>query len=145
MSGCDAKRRPEGDRNIGVGITLCTLTAATASATAQDARTAVRDEAENLTKRGWTEVKAGRYAEATTLLEKALAIREKELGAEHPATIKSLTALADVYSVQGKSWEAVSLYERAATICEKTYLCMSGRRRSVKRRTGRNIPPRRRF
>ncbi|CAN0442905.1 unnamed protein product, partial [Ectocarpus sp. 12 AP-2014] len=43
----------------------------------------------------------GKYAKAHALLERALAIREGALGVDHPDTITSLGALADLYARQG--------------------------------------------
>ena len=50
---------------------------------------------------------------------RALAIREKQLGAEHPDTATSLNNLAGLYQSQGKYPEAEPLYERALAISEQ--------------------------
>lgn len=44
----------------------------------------------------------GRYEEAEPLYERALAIREKALGAEHPSTVATLNNLAEIYRKLGK-------------------------------------------
>jgi tetratricopeptide (TPR) repeat protein len=62
-----------------------------------------------LKKRGW-------YAEVEPLYLRALAIREQQLGAEHPDTATSLNNLAELYCVQGKYEQAQSLYRRAISI-----------------------------
>lgn len=51
--------------------------------------------------------------------ERALVIREKLLGPEHPDTAASLNNLAEVLQDQGALAEARPLYERALAICEK--------------------------
>ena len=59
------------------------------------------------------------YAEARWLFERALAIREKALGAEHPDTGTSLNNLAHLLVSQGDYAGAKPLYERALAIYEK--------------------------
>ena len=44
----------------------------------------------------------GSYAKAVEVLEKARAIRERELGRDHPATLVTLTRLASAYLAAGK-------------------------------------------
>ncbi len=61
----------------------------------------------------------GRYAEAEPLYKRALAIREKALGAEHPDVAQSLNNLAALYHDQGRYAEAEPLYERSLAIREK--------------------------
>ena len=53
------------------------------------------------------------------LFERALAIREKALGASHPDVGQTLNNLAIVYRAQGKYTEAEGLYKRALVIREK--------------------------
>lgn len=62
----------------------------------------------------------GRYAEAESLLQRALAIREKALGPKHPAIATSLNKLALVYFAQSRYAEAEPLYQRAVAIQEKS-------------------------
>ncbi len=59
------------------------------------------------------------YAEARPLFERALAIREKVLGAEHPDTAESLDNLAVLLQAQGDLAGARPLHERALAIREK--------------------------
>ena len=61
----------------------------------------------------------GRYAEAEPLLKRALAIREQQLGTDHPDTATSLGNLAELYSTQGKYAEAEPLLKRALAIWEQ--------------------------
>ncbi len=60
-----------------------------------------------------------KFQEAETLLMRALAIDEKTLGPEHPATVISLSNLAVLYRYQGKYAEAEPLLKRALAIREK--------------------------
>ena len=57
--------------------------------------------------------------EAEGLYKRALAIREKALGANHPDVGQTLNNLALVYRAQGKYSEAEGLYKRALAIREK--------------------------
>ncbi len=59
------------------------------------------------------------YVEARPLHERALAIREKVLGAEHPDTAESLNNLAHLLHDQGDLAGARPLFERALAIREK--------------------------
>jgi tetratricopeptide (TPR) repeat protein len=59
------------------------------------------------------------YAQARPLFEQALAIREKVLGPEHPATAESLNNLALTLTEEGDLAAARPLYERAVAIKEK--------------------------
>jgi len=59
------------------------------------------------------------YVQARQLLERALAIREKALGSEHPDTAASLNNLANVLKTQGDLAGARSLFERALAINDK--------------------------
>jgi len=59
------------------------------------------------------------YAEARTLSERALAIREKALGQEHPDTATNLNDLARLLRAQGDLAGARPYFERALAIWEK--------------------------
>jgi len=59
------------------------------------------------------------YAQARQLFERALAIREKVLGTDHPATAQSLNNLALLRRAQGDLPAARELFERALAIREK--------------------------
>jgi tetratricopeptide (TPR) repeat protein len=61
----------------------------------------------------------GRYAEAIVLAEKAVALREKVLGPEHPRTATSLNNLAGLYHAMGAYAQAEPLYQRALAIREQ--------------------------
>jgi tetratricopeptide (TPR) repeat protein len=51
----------------------------------------------------------GKYAESEPVLIKALEIRRRILGADHPDTIKSMASLANLHRSEGKSAEAETL------------------------------------
>jgi CHAT domain-containing protein/Tfp pilus assembly protein PilF len=61
----------------------------------------------------------GHYAEAQKLGQRALAIREKALGPEHPDVAESLNNLAAINQRQANPVEAEALYKRALAIREK--------------------------
>ena len=61
----------------------------------------------------------GKYSEAEGLFERALAIREKALGASHPDVGQTLNNLANLYRDQGKYGEAEGLFKRALAIREQ--------------------------
>ncbi len=63
----------------------------------------------------------GRYADAIPLAERALAIREKALGPEHPDVATSLSSLAELYRATGAYAKAELLHTRALAIDEKAY------------------------
>ena len=58
-------------------------------------------------------------AGAESLYQRALAIREKQLGPEHPDVAQSLNSLALLYHFQDKYKEAEPLYQRALAIRKK--------------------------
>ncbi len=62
--------------------------------------------------------RAGQYAEAIELGERALAIYEAQLGPDHPSTASSLNNLAQLYQAMGRYEEAALLSSRALTIWE---------------------------
>jgi CHAT domain-containing protein/Tfp pilus assembly protein PilF len=61
----------------------------------------------------------GWYQQAIPLAQKALAIREKALGREHPDTVVSINNLAALYDASGAYAKAEPLYQRALAINEK--------------------------
>ena len=63
--------------------------------------------------------KQGRYADAEPLYKRALAIREKALGPDHPWLATSLNNLAMLYFKQGRYAEAEPLSKRSLAIGEK--------------------------
>jgi tetratricopeptide (TPR) repeat protein len=75
---------------------------------------------EDLSKLAFNLYEQGRYAEAQSLHERALAIREKALGPEHldvaQSLAQTLTSLAELLSRQARYAEAQPLFERALAI-----------------------------
>jgi tetratricopeptide (TPR) repeat protein len=59
------------------------------------------------------------YIEAEALFQRALAIRERVLGSEHPDTASSLNNLAILYSKRGEDTQAEALFQRALAIRER--------------------------
>jgi tetratricopeptide (TPR) repeat protein len=80
---------------------------------------AQQDEAAALNKRLTELYQAGRFSEAIPLADRALAIREKALGPDHPDVATSLNTLAELYREQGRYADAEPLYQRALAISEK--------------------------
>jgi tetratricopeptide (TPR) repeat protein len=62
-----------------------------------------------------------KYADAERLLEHVLAIRDRALGANHPAVGETLNNLAYVSTAQGKYTKAEGLLKRALVIREKAH------------------------
>ena len=67
---------------------------------------------------GLLHVKQGNYSEAEPLLERSLAIRETQLGRDHPDVATSLNDLALLYRSQGHYSEAEPLFGRSLNIWE---------------------------
>ena len=67
---------------------------------------------------GFSMSRRGKYAEAEPLLKRALAIREKALGTDHPDVATSLEALGLLYTKQGKTAAAEPLLKRSLAIYE---------------------------
>jgi tetratricopeptide (TPR) repeat protein len=61
----------------------------------------------------------GKAAEALPLYRKALLIREKVLGLDHPDTAQSYNNVASCLQAQGKAAEALPLFRKALLIQEK--------------------------
>jgi len=74
---------------------------------------------ESLDSMAYDYYRQGRYEQAAGLLERALAMREQELGADHLDTARCLNNLAEVYREQKKYEQAEPLYRRALTIYEQ--------------------------
>ena len=61
----------------------------------------------------------GDYPKALELHQKALAVREKALGPDHPSTATSYNNLGYVYRSMGDYPRALELYQKALAVCEK--------------------------
>lgn len=88
------------------------------TSSAQD-RDALLVEAKQLNQQVEELYPQGRFVEATDLAKRALALREKLLGAFHPDVAESLNNLALLYQARGNYVGAESLFLRALTIREK--------------------------
>jgi tetratricopeptide (TPR) repeat protein len=77
------------------------------------------DAASLLHRVGWYLDDRARYREAEPLYQRALAIREQQLGPQHPDTANSLNNLAGLYRAQGKDEQAEPLLKRALAIREQ--------------------------
>ncbi len=64
--------------------------------------------------------RGGKYDEALPLAERALGLREKALGSEHPDVATSFNSLAILYHDKGDYAKAEPLYQRALDMREKT-------------------------
>jgi tetratricopeptide (TPR) repeat protein len=79
----------------------------------------IADAADLLNRTGYYLDDRARYAEAEPLYQRALQIREQQVGAQHPDTAQSLNNLAALYWNQGKYEQAEPLYQRALQIREQ--------------------------
>ena len=61
----------------------------------------------------------GKYAEATEIGKRSLALSERKLGPDHPNVGTSLNNLALLYQAQGRYSEAEPLYKRSLALSEK--------------------------
>ena len=61
----------------------------------------------------------GKYSEAVPIAQRALALREKALGPDHPDVATTLHNLAALYYNQGRYADAEPLYKRSLAIGEK--------------------------
>jgi tetratricopeptide (TPR) repeat protein len=77
------------------------------------------DAADLLNRTGYYLHDRARYAEAEPLYQRALSIREQQLGPDHPQTAGSLNNLATLYQAQGKYEQAEPLFQRALSISEQ--------------------------
>ncbi len=69
---------------------------------------------------GFYQYERALYSEAEPMYRRALEIREKSLGKDHPDVATSLNNLAELYRAQGKYAEAEPMYRRALEIFEKS-------------------------
>ena len=62
---------------------------------------------------------AGKYAEATKIAKRALALAQRQFGPSHAEVAVALNNLAELYLAEGHYGEAEPLYKRALAIAEK--------------------------
>ncbi len=79
-----------------------------------------KEAARLLNEAGNYKFELAQYVESEQLYKRALAIREKSLGEEHPDVATSLNNLAGLYRAQGKYAEAEHMYSHALAIREKS-------------------------
>jgi tetratricopeptide (TPR) repeat protein len=79
----------------------------------------VNDTASGLNNIGYIYYAMGRYIDAEPLFVRALDIREKQLGSDHPSTASTLYNLARLYEQMGKYRQSEPLYVRSLTIREQ--------------------------
>jgi CHAT domain-containing protein/Tfp pilus assembly protein PilF len=90
-----------------------------------DVRAATEDdkalqEARELYTKSYTAIVGGQYDEAQTMLEKALEIREKIIGPDHPDIAFALTLEGNIAYHKGDLAKAEALFQRAITMLERT-------------------------
>ncbi len=78
-------------------------------------------EAEKLNKRAIQLYQQRKYVSAIPLAERALAIRQKILGNNHPDVVTNLNSLAFLYSRQGKYSQAEPLYQQALQMTKRLF------------------------
>ena len=99
-------------------VKLSELRAATADDSTALAREQELRQASLLDVEAWNLAQAGKLDEALPPAERALALREKVLGAEHADVATALKTLADLRKNKGEYDRAESLYQRALAIRE---------------------------
>ena len=62
----------------------------------------------------------GRFSEALPLAQRALGMREKALGPDHPEVATGLNNLALLYQAQGRYADAEPLYKRLRGDCQRS-------------------------
>lgn len=76
-------------------------------------------ESQQLAAQAQSAASQGDFSQAEALHRRALAIHEKELGAEHPTTLATLTNLGNVMLLQGKFKDAEQVFRRVLASREK--------------------------
>jgi tetratricopeptide (TPR) repeat protein len=85
---------------------------------------AIGQSAEALNEHASQLVTAHRYADALPLYQRALALRESDLGPDHPDTAQALTSLAQLYWAQGQYAQALPLFQRTTGwMCWQSLAC----------------------
>jgi tetratricopeptide (TPR) repeat protein len=100
-------------------VGLCLSTALTVDISISVPSFAQQDEAAVLDGRALELFRLGKYSEAIPFAQRALAIREKARGPNHPDVATSLNNLAEFYRNQGRYVDAEPLYKRSLAIYEK--------------------------
>ncbi|MGB3786574.1 MAG: tetratricopeptide repeat protein [Phormidesmis sp.] len=101
-----------------IALPQSTYTASAQSAPPSTGSQLVEDEADSLDQQVIELFNQSRYAEALPIAKESLAIRERQLGPNHPNLATSLNNLASLHSETGDYATAQTLYERALSINE---------------------------
>ena len=102
-----------------LSLVFCLATPVAAQKDEGDAAVAQEDEAATLAARAAALQQAGKYSEAIPLAQQVLAIREKQLGPNHPDVAESLAKLGRLYLQQGRNADAESVLSRARRFSSK--------------------------
>jgi CHAT domain-containing protein/Tfp pilus assembly protein PilF len=125
------KEKKQGKDNPDTAITLANLArvldrqgksgqlALGSSATTGTGAAAGSAESQQLAAQAQSAASQGDFSQAEALHRRALAIHEKELGADHPTTLATLTNLGNVMLLQGKFKEAEQVFRRVLAAREK--------------------------
>jgi tetratricopeptide (TPR) repeat protein len=101
-----------------LSLVFCLATPVAAQKGEGAAAVAQKDEAAALAARAAALQLAGKYSEAIPLAQQVLAVREKQLGPNHPDVEKAVNDLAQAYENQGHFTDAEPLYRRALAMRE---------------------------
>ena len=102
-----------------LSLVFCLATPVAAQKDERTAPVAQEDEAAALAASAAALHRAGRISEAIPLAQQVLAIREKQLGPDHPDVEKAINDLAQAYHDQGRFMDAEPLFRRALAMQEK--------------------------
>ena len=102
-----------------LSLVFC-LTTPVAAQKYEGAVAVAKDEAAALAARAAALQRAAKYSEAIPLAQQVLAIREKQLGPDHPDVAESLAKLGRLYLQRGRNADAESVLGRAQAIFEQT-------------------------
>ena len=93
-------------------ILLCFLLISSQTAFAESVSTEELREAELLLQKASELSKAGKHDEAISNAERAVAIKERAFGKDHPGIIRGLKSLAIFYKATGRHKDADNLYKK---------------------------------
>ena len=103
-----------------LSLVFCLATPVAAQKDEGAAAVAPEDGAAALAARAAALRQAGKHSEAIQLAQQTLAIREKQLGPDHPDVAESLAKLGRLYLQRGRNADAESVLGRAQAIFEQT-------------------------
>ena len=102
-----------------LSLVFCLATPVAAQKDERTAPVAQEDEAAALAARAAALQRAGKYSEAIPLAQQVLAIREKQLGPDHPDVAESLAKLGRLYLLRDRNADAESVLRRTQVISEQ--------------------------